>query len=75
VQQNGQVVQNFQFFRPILLEEITSKHTHAGGRMSTNRQEVNGATVRADMGAQLLAATPQCGALVRALCCTTKIGV
>lgn len=26
----------------------------AGGRMSTNRQEVNGATVRADMGAQLL---------------------
>ena len=27
---------------------------HAGGRMSTNRQEVNGATVRADMGAQLL---------------------
>lgn len=43
--------------------------------MSTNRQEVNGATVRADMGAQLLAATPQCGALVRALCCTTKIGV
>jgi len=26
----------------------------AGGRMSTNRQEVNGATVRADMGAQFL---------------------
>ncbi len=25
-----------------------------GGRMSTNRQEVNGTTVRADMGAQLL---------------------
>ena len=65
MQQNGQVVQNFQFFRPILLEKITNKHTNAGGRMSTNRQEVNGATVRADMGAQLLAATPQCGAGLR----------
>ena len=41
--------------------------------MSTNRQEVNGATVRADMGAQLLAAKPQYGALVRALRYKTKL--
>jgi len=34
--------------------EVWEKARGPGGRMSTNRQEVNGATVRADMGAQYL---------------------
>ena len=37
-----------------VMVEVWEKARGPGGRMSTNRQEVNGATVRADMGAQYI---------------------
>ncbi|CAE7242298.1 Rnls, partial [Symbiodinium natans] len=38
--------------------EVWEKARGPGGRMSTNRQDIDGSTVRADMGAQYLSLDP-----------------